>query len=113
MISGMEATYYNGRGFAQTFLYNPGSDGNGKNIPASEATALSVSVNQAYNTSMVLADGLTFGATLTDITATYGTNYKEEVKEGYTAYIFEMANTRTTFHINSEGVVYYISLRTY
>ncbi len=108
-ISGVRVVLYNGRGMMTVFLYNPAEEGTCK---ASEGEILSIGVNVADNTSLVVADGLTFGNTLDDVTATFGTNYNTDENDGYTAYSFQTGNVKNTFNISGDpAAVSYIAIQ--
>ena len=105
IILGYYTTLYNGRGMCRAFVYNPNKEEEGK-CKLSEGTVISVGVNVADYTSMSVADGLTFGNTLEDVTATFGSNYTEEQEYDYTKYSFTTGNVVNEFNIMDGKVVY-------
>lgn len=108
-INTTDLTLFNGNGMMRAYAYNSGS---GSNCPITAGTVLSVGVNVADGTSMIVADGITFGSTLDDVIATYGSNYSESEQDDYIRYTFKMGNSvRTIFNV-MDGKVVYIEVQT-
>ena len=111
-ISVSDFVLFNGKTMIRAYVYNDAS-GEGTCKPA-EAAVCSVGVNVADETGIILADGITNGSTLDEVTAVYGTNYETEdfPDSGYTKYKFQMGNSvLTTFNV-MDGVVVYIEIQT-
>ena len=99
-------TLFNGKSMINAFVYNDAA-GEGTCSPA-EAAVVSVGVNVADDTSILLADGITNGSTLDEVTAVYGTNYETyDNSDGYTEYTFRYGDhVVTKFNIMDDKVVY-------
>ena len=99
---------FNGRSMIRVYTFNSAEEGT---CTVADADVVSVGVNQADGTSIIVADGITLGSTLDDVIATYGSNYEEEQSDDYVKYTFSMGSTKTSFNV-IDNVVVYIEVKT-
>jgi len=111
LISGDIIYLYNGVGMVQAFVWNIDEDGTGAECTLPEADVLYVGANVADRTSLIVADGLTFGSTLEEVQRTFGTNSKADVNDTYTYYEYTMNGVRNGFSAGEDGVVFYVRVQ--
>jgi len=109
IIMGLNTYLYNGEGLLNVFLYNPSEN---ENCSVEDASVLYVGAGYADNVSFVLADGLTFGSTLDDVTASFGDNADIEEKEGYTFHTYSgLSNGAACSFSVADNEVFYLRVQ--
>ncbi len=97
---------FNGKTMITVYPYNSASEGT---CSLEEADVLTIGVGAEDATSIVLADGITILSPFEDVVKTFGSNYEETPREGYTEYKYKVAHSQYTFNV-TDGIVYYIAV---
>lgn len=86
LINGYKGYMYNGKGLIFIGAYNYTD----KECDVADCTLTQLTVHSAYNTSLILADGITFGSELSAAEATLGAVVETEETDFGTAYSFKV-----------------------